>query len=201
MNFALDLKPLKNAAHTQSRSVNAPYFMLPNSDDVPSSLSQFPRNTLAYRQTLQAIFEASSAEFGGHSRHYDKDSLWRYADSRWHRRKDRLPESGRSDRALSGRQLLCAKELDRFEMKYWEIIANKLSKAGWSWGCCSVRNIAGRTLHVVDAHRSDGRRFIAQSDEKLSAFLELEKLARPSPHKDWQARAYLTGETFRSSSQ
>jgi hypothetical protein len=22
-----------------------------------------------------------------------------------------------------------------FKMKYWEIIANNLSKAGWSWGC------------------------------------------------------------------
>jgi hypothetical protein len=23
-------------------------------------------------------------------------------------------------------------------MKYWEIIADNLSKAGWSWGCVSV---------------------------------------------------------------
>jgi hypothetical protein len=25
-----------------------------------------------------------------------------------------------------------------FEMKYWELIAEKLSKAGWSWGCVSA---------------------------------------------------------------
>jgi hypothetical protein len=24
-------------------------------------------------------------------------------------------------------------------MKYWEIIADNLSKAGWSWGCVSRR--------------------------------------------------------------
>ena len=63
-------------------------------------------------------------------------------------------------------------------MKYWEIIANKLSEDGWSWGCCSFRNIAGQTLYVADAHRGDGRRLIVQSDEKLSAFLELERITR-----------------------
>jgi hypothetical protein len=33
----------------------------------------------------------------------------------------------------------------------------------------------GRTLWIVDAHRNDGRRFIVRADEKLSAFLELER--------------------------
>jgi hypothetical protein len=28
-------------------------------------------------------------------------------------------------------------------MKYWEIIADKLSKAGWSWGCVSVIDSEG----------------------------------------------------------
>jgi hypothetical protein len=32
-----------------------------------------------------------------------------------------------------------------------------------------------RTIWIVDAHRDDGRRFIVQSDEKLSAFVELER--------------------------
>jgi len=35
-------------------------------------------------------------------------------------------------------------------LRYWEIIANRLSKAGWSWGC------------------------LATLDRKLMAFLELE---------------------------
>jgi hypothetical protein len=43
------------------------------------------------------------------------------------------------------------------------IIADNLSKAGWSWGCVSA----------VD--RGDGKRFVVHADEKLTAFLELER--------------------------
>jgi hypothetical protein len=31
-------------------------------------------------------------------------------------------------------------------MEYWEIIADKLSKAGWSWGCVSAIDSNGRTI-------------------------------------------------------
>jgi hypothetical protein len=31
-------------------------------------------------------------------------------------------------------------------VKYWEIIANNLSKAGWSWGCVSAIDSNGRTI-------------------------------------------------------
>jgi hypothetical protein len=31
------------------------------------------------------------------------------------------------------------------------------------------------TIWIADAHRGDGKRFIARADEKLTAFLELEK--------------------------
>src|SRR5436189_6451075 len=58
--------------------------------------------------------------------------------------------------------------------KYWEIIADNLSKAGWSWGCVSAINSNGRTIWIVDAHRDDGKRFVVRADEKLTAFLELE---------------------------
>ncbi len=30
-------------------------------------------------------------------------------------------------------------------------------------------------MSIVDAHRDDGRRFIVHADEKLSAFVELER--------------------------
>ena len=33
----------------------------------------------------------------------------------------------------------------------------------------------GRTIWIVDAHRDDGKRFIVHADEKLTAFLELER--------------------------
>jgi hypothetical protein len=60
-------------------------------------------------------------------------------------------------------------------VKYWEIIADNLSKAGWSWGCVSAVEPNGRTIWITDAHRDDGRRFIVAADEKLSAFVELER--------------------------
>jgi len=55
-----------------------------------------------------------------------------------------------------------------------EIIADNLSKAGWSWGCGSGVNSGGRTIFVADAHRGDGRRFVVRADEKLTASVELE---------------------------
>jgi hypothetical protein len=60
-------------------------------------------------------------------------------------------------------------------VKYWEIIADNLSKAGWSWGCSSQIG-AGRELFTADAYCSDSRRFIILSGEKLSAFLELQRV-------------------------
>jgi hypothetical protein len=57
-------------------------------------------------------------------------------------------------------------------VKYWEIIADNLSKAGWSWEWVSAVDSDGRTIWIVDAHRDDGRRFVVRSDEKLTAFME-----------------------------
>jgi hypothetical protein len=37
-------------------------------------------------------------------------------------------------------------------MKYWELVADKLSKAGWSLGWVSAVDSEGRTIFVVDAH-------------------------------------------------
>jgi hypothetical protein len=57
-------------------------------------------------------------------------------------------------------------------LKYWEIIADNLSKAGWSWGCVSALDCEGRTIWIADAHRNNGKRFVVHADEKLTAFLE-----------------------------
>jgi hypothetical protein len=50
-------------------------------------------------------------------------------------------------------------------MKYWEIIADNLSKAGWSWGCVAKVDREGRTIFGADAHRDDGKRFVVHADE------------------------------------
>jgi hypothetical protein len=62
----------------------------------------------------------------------------------------------------------------RNRMKYWEIIADNLSKAGWSWGCVSAIDSNRRAIFVADAHRDDGKRFIVRADQELPACLELE---------------------------
>jgi len=50
------------------------------------------------------------------------------------------------------------------------IIADNLSKAGWSPGWVSALDLNGRTIWITDAHRRDGKRFIVRADEKLTAF-------------------------------
>jgi hypothetical protein len=63
-------------------------------------------------------------------------------------------------------------------VKFWEVIADNLSKAGWSWGCVATVDSSGQTIFVADAHRDNGKRFIVTADEKLRAFLELQRVTR-----------------------
>jgi hypothetical protein len=51
------------------------------------------------------------------------------------------------------------------KVKCWEIIADNLSKAGWSWGCVSAIDSNGRTFWNGDAHRADGKHFVVPADE------------------------------------
>ncbi len=79
-------------------------------------------------------------------------------------------------------------------MKDWEIIADNLSKAGWSWGCVSVVDSEARTIWIADAHRGDGKRFVVRADEKLTAFMELQAAtAGQNP-----AKAGATAESYSS---
>ena len=55
-----------------------------------------------------------------------------------------------------------------------EIIADNLSKAGWSWSYVAAIDSNGRTIWIADAHRGDGKRFVVRADELLTAFVELE---------------------------
>ena len=59
-------------------------------------------------------------------------------------------------------------------VKQWEVVADNLSKAGWSLGWVSALDVEGRTIWIVDAHGC-GKRFIVRTDEKLTAFVELQR--------------------------
>ena len=72
----------------------------------------------------------------------------------------------------------------RRKMKYWEIIADTSSKAGWSWGCVATVDFNGRTIWIVDAHRGDGKRFVVRAEEKLTAFLKLERITSDDDHRN-----------------
>jgi hypothetical protein len=73
-------------------------------------------------------------------------------------------------------------------MKYWEIMVNNMTKAGFSLGWISALDNNGRMIWIIDAHR-DGKRFVARTDEKLIAFfwnLKRRFEARPSELTSWR---------------
>jgi len=43
--------------------------------------------------------------------------------------------------------------------------------AGRVWSAPAVT----RTIYIANAHRGDGKRYVVRADEKLTAFLELER--------------------------
>ena len=60
-------------------------------------------------------------------------------------------------------------------VKYWEIIADNLKKAGWSYGYVATVDYEGQTIWTVDAHRDNEERHIVQAYELSTAFRELER--------------------------
>ena len=78
-------------------------------------------------------------------------------------------------------------------MKYREIVADKLSAAGWSWGYCSALRETGGGW-IVHAHR-EGRRYIVHSfldGNKRTAmaaaivFLRLNGFHPPADDEKWE---------------
>ena len=93
----------------------------------------------------------------------------------------RNPEARKSERSTLFICVRCCKGIAESgtmpPMKYWEIVADKLSAAGWTCGYCSVITRNGWRW-IVDAHKGDGKCYIVESDELLSACLHLELMLR-----------------------
>ena len=53
----------------------------------------------------------------------------------------------------------------------------------------SLKIAEARTIWIADARRGDGKRFVVRTEEKLTAFVELESMIRPSlrefPHSEF----------------
>ena len=64
-------------------------------------------------------------------------------------------------------------------VKYWEIIADNLSKAGWSWGCVAAIDSKGRTTWIGDAMLKPC-------------------FSRKAPHQSWAARIKGAGSELRA---
>jgi hypothetical protein len=47
-------------------------------------------------------------------------------------------------------------------------------------GCVSAIDSNGRTIWIADAHRDNGKRFVVDAEEKLTAFVELESAIYPA---------------------
>jgi hypothetical protein len=53
-----------------------------------------------------------------------------------------------------------------------------------------------RTIWIIHAHRrDDGKRYVAQADEKLTAFLELERVTRESLLPKWRITRHNSSMT------
>jgi hypothetical protein len=60
-------------------------------------------------------------------------------------------------------------------VKYWEIIADNLNGRDVAQTPRAFLDSEGRTIWIADAHRDDGKCYVVRADEKLTAFVELEK--------------------------
>jgi hypothetical protein len=45
-------------------------------------------------------------------------------------------------------------------------------------GCSSATAQDGKTIFIANAHKDDGKRYVVQADENLTAFLELERTVK-----------------------
>ena len=58
----------------------------------------------------------------------------------------------------------------RNRMKYWEIIADNLRKAGWSYGCVSTIDREGRTIWIAEFDVANGTASVALCGPSQSPF-------------------------------
>ena len=70
-------------------------------------------------------------------------------------------------------------------MKYWEYHRQQSQQSRLELGLVATVDSRGRTIFVADAHGDDGKRFVVRTDEKLTAFVELESAIRARPAVGW----------------
>jgi hypothetical protein len=71
-----------------------------------------------------------------------------------------------------------AKRAGFYRVKYWEIIADNLSKPVGVGVTCQPRIPRGEQSGLLTRIVGDGKRFVVRADEMLTAFVELEAAIR-----------------------
>ena len=66
-------------------------------------------------------------------------------------------------------------------MKYWEMIADKLARDGWTCGVVSYFDRDGRKMICADARRGDGKRFIVHAEDANGKWLSLKLTSGAAP--------------------
>ena len=57
-------------------------------------------------------------------------------------------------------------------MKYSDMIAKEIHKAGWSYGSCQYVDVSGKWMYSVDANK-DGRKCVASAENLCAAYIGL----------------------------
>jgi len=60
--------------------------------------------------------------------------------------------------------------------QYYEMIADKIAAAGWTYGYYQACDKRGLKVWIAEAHKDDEHKYIAKAETLLTAFIELEKL-------------------------
>ena len=58
---------------------------------------------------------------------------------------------------------------------YWEIKADEIRRAGWSLGWTAALTEDGQLVHIFDAHRADGPRYVCRDRDRLVAVSALQR--------------------------
>lgn len=60
--------------------------------------------------------------------------------------------------------------------QYWEILADEIHVAGWSYGYTRAIFPDGKFYYIADAHKNDGCKYVAQAETLLTTFMELQNM-------------------------
>ena len=59
---------------------------------------------------------------------------------------------------------------------YWEMKVDEIRRAGWSIGWTAALTEVGKLVHIFDAQKGTGRRYVCRDEDRLVAVSALQKV-------------------------